>query len=84
MLEQLDTIYRQALEELNGITVKDSLQEWERRYLGKKGSVTAALQAMKELPKEFNYRIIEIIPDRLKYGNPLEGIYWTHWQRKGE
>lgn len=38
---------------------------------------------MKELPKEFNYRIIEIIPDRLKYGNPLEGIYWTYWHRKG-
>jgi phenylalanyl-tRNA synthetase alpha chain len=52
MLEQLDTIYRQALGELNGITVKDSLQDWERRYLGKKGAVTAALQAMKELPKE--------------------------------
>ena len=39
---------------------------------------------MKALPAQFNYRIIEIIPDRLKYGNPLEGIYWTHWQRKGE
>jgi len=37
---------------------------------------------MKELPSAFNYRIIEITPDRLKYGNPREGIYWTHWQRK--
>jgi len=36
---------------------------------------------MKDLPAEFNYRIIEIIPERLKYGNPLEGIYWTHWKR---
>jgi hypothetical protein len=36
---------------------------------------------MKDLPSQFNYRIIEILPERLKYGNPQEGIYWTHWQR---
>ncbi|MCX8043010.1 MAG: pyridoxamine 5'-phosphate oxidase family protein [Desulfobacterota bacterium] len=36
---------------------------------------------MKELPAAFNYRIIEITPDRLKYGNPREGIYWVHWQK---
>lgn len=64
MLDQLDTIYRQALEELKGITIKESLQDWERRYLGKKGSVTAALQAMKELPKDeraaFGKRINEV------------------------
>ena len=39
---------------------------------------------MNTLPAEFNYRIIEIIPNRLKYGNPSAGIYWTHWQRTGE
>ena len=46
----------------------------------KVGNVMKKL-GMKTLPAEFNYRIIEIIPDRLKYGNPMEGIYWTHWQR---
>jgi len=39
---------------------------------------------IKTLSAAFNYRIIEIMPERLKYGNPSEGIYWTHWQRKGE
>lgn len=44
------------------------------------GSVLKKL-GMKDLPSQFNYRIIEILPERLKYGNPQEGIYWTHWQR---
>jgi hypothetical protein len=38
---------------------------------------------VKELPSSHNYRIIEIIPDIIKYGNPKEGIYWTKWYRKG-
>jgi hypothetical protein len=38
---------------------------------------------LKELPSGHNYRIIEIVPDTIKYGNPLEGIYWTKWYRKG-
>jgi nitroimidazol reductase NimA-like FMN-containing flavoprotein (pyridoxamine 5'-phosphate oxidase superfamily) len=36
---------------------------------------------MKELPPQFNYRIIEVTPDRIKYGNPREGIFRTTWQR---
>jgi phenylalanyl-tRNA synthetase alpha chain len=64
MLEQLDTIYRQALDELDGLSARDGLQEWERHYLGKKGAVTAALQAMREMPKEeraaFGKRINEV------------------------
>lgn len=52
MADQLDTIYAQALEELNQITHGDALQEWERHYLGKKGSITLALRGMSELPKE--------------------------------
>ena len=38
---------------------------------------------VKELPSSHNYRIIEIIPDIIKYANPKEGIYWTKWYRKG-
>jgi phenylalanyl-tRNA synthetase alpha chain len=52
MLEQLDTIYQQALDELDGIKDSDTLQAWERRYLGKKGEVTLALRSMGSLPKE--------------------------------
>jgi len=67
MLEQLDAIYRQALHDLDGLDLKDALQEWERRILGKKGAVTLALQAMKDLPKDeraaFGKRINEIKND---------------------
>jgi hypothetical protein len=30
----------------------------------------------------FNYRIIEIIPDKIKYGNPREGVFQVTWKRK--
>ena len=38
---------------------------------------------VKELPSGHSYRIIEIIPDIIKYGNPKAGVYWTKWYRKG-
>jgi phenylalanyl-tRNA synthetase alpha chain len=64
MLEQLETTYRQALTELDHVIDQIALQEWERRYLGKKGAVTLALQTMKDLPKEqradFGKRINEV------------------------
>ena len=31
---------------------------------------------------QFNYRIIEIIPDKIKYGNPREGVFQVTWGRK--
>ena len=37
---------------------------------------------MKELPPQFNYRVIEIAPDRINYGNLKEGIYHITWRRK--
>ncbi len=52
MLEQLESTYTQALEELEKITHSDALHEWERRYLGKKGAVTLALRATGQLPKD--------------------------------
>jgi phenylalanyl-tRNA synthetase alpha chain len=52
MLEQLDSIYRQALAGLNGLTDGEALAEWQRRYLGKKGEVTLLLRATGTLPKE--------------------------------
>ena len=52
MLEQLESTYTQALEELEQIASSEALQEWERRYLGKKGAVTLALRSTGQLPKE--------------------------------
>jgi phenylalanyl-tRNA synthetase alpha chain len=52
MLEQLESTYRQALAELNNVRDSSSLAEWERRYLGKKGSITLALRSTGQLPPE--------------------------------
>jgi phenylalanyl-tRNA synthetase alpha chain len=66
-LERLDTLYTQALSELESLTTQDTLKDWERRYLGKKGEVTSALRVMAELPKEerasFGKRINDIKND---------------------
>ena len=37
---------------------------------------------MKELPSQFNYRVIEITPDKMNYGNLREGVYHVTWSRK--
>ncbi len=36
---------------------------------------------MKQLPPQIVYRIIEIKPDRIKYGNPREGVFRVTWSR---
>jgi nitroimidazol reductase NimA-like FMN-containing flavoprotein (pyridoxamine 5'-phosphate oxidase superfamily) len=38
---------------------------------------------VKELPAGHSYRVVEIAPDIIRYGNPQEGVYWTKWYRKG-
>ena len=52
MLEQLETLYKEALEKIENITSPDALQEWESSYIGKKGSVTLMLRSTGQLPKE--------------------------------
>ena len=37
---------------------------------------------IKNLLPHFNYRIIEIIPDKIKYGNPREGVFQITWVGK--
>lgn len=36
MLEQLETLYKEALEKIGNITTAEVLQEWESTYIGKK------------------------------------------------
>ncbi len=52
MLEQLETLYKEALEKIEIITSAEALQEWESTYIGKKGSVTLMLRGTGQLPKE--------------------------------
>jgi hypothetical protein len=57
----------------NPIQFKDALKKMKlTRVLKKLG--------MQELP-DLNFRIIEITPDRIKYGNPREGVYKVTWER---
>lgn len=50
----------------------------------KKMKVYESLKKMgqNELPPQINFRVIEIIPDRMKYGNVREGVYSVTWERK--
>jgi phenylalanyl-tRNA synthetase alpha chain len=52
MLDQLDTLYRQALDELGGVDDGGALADWNRRYLGQKGEITLLLRSIGALPKE--------------------------------
>ncbi|MEZ4669961.1 MAG: phenylalanine--tRNA ligase subunit alpha [Anaerolineae bacterium] len=52
MLEQLETLYKEALAELEGVKSTETLHDWEIKYLGKKGSVTLMLRSTGQLPKE--------------------------------
>ncbi len=52
MLEQLETIYRQALQELQATADSEALKAWQRHYLGKKGALKLLLRQMGQLPKE--------------------------------
>ncbi len=52
MLEQLENIYQQALQELEGINTADALKAWEIRFTGKKGQVTSMLRQTGQMPPE--------------------------------
>ena len=50
----------------------------------KKMKVLQSLQQLgvTSLPPQFNYRIIEITPDRMTYGNLREGVFNVTWMSK--
>jgi phenylalanyl-tRNA synthetase alpha chain len=52
MLEQLETHYRSARQELEAITSSDALHAWEVQYLGRKGVITELLRSTGKLPQE--------------------------------
>lgn len=52
MLEHLETLYKQALDELGAIRASGTLEEWERQYIGRKGEVTLLLRQTGQLPPE--------------------------------
>jgi phenylalanyl-tRNA synthetase alpha chain len=52
MLEQLESHYQQAQQELAAITDSETLRGWEIRYLGRKGLITEMLRSTGKLPQE--------------------------------
>jgi len=50
----------------------------------KKMKVFESLKKMgqKELPPQINFRIIEITPTKMKYGNVREGVFKVTWEKK--
>jgi phenylalanyl-tRNA synthetase alpha chain len=50
--DELLKLRDQALDELKGITDSSGIENLQRRYLGRKGSVTLLLKRLPELPKE--------------------------------
>jgi nitroimidazol reductase NimA-like FMN-containing flavoprotein (pyridoxamine 5'-phosphate oxidase superfamily) len=64
-----------------------SIRENPRQFKAalKKMNIFDSLKSLgiKELSPEFNYRIIEITPDTIKYVNPREGVFRVTWKRRG-
>lgn len=53
MLEQLESLYHQASGELQAITERAALADWENRYLdSRKGSIMQLVRSVGSLPKE--------------------------------
>lgn len=52
MLQQLETLQQDALNEVETIRDSDTLHEWENKYLGGKGQITALLRSIGGMPKE--------------------------------
>src|SRR3972149_10962503 len=67
MLQQLETLYAEALKSIGAVVAADDLQTWETRYIGRKGAVTALVRSVSELPREeraaFGKRANEIKDD---------------------
>ncbi|HVO44642.1 MAG TPA: phenylalanine--tRNA ligase subunit alpha [Aggregatilineales bacterium] len=52
MLQQLESLYADALKAIDTITETAALNEWEATYTGRKGELTSLLRSVGQLPKE--------------------------------
>jgi phenylalanyl-tRNA synthetase alpha chain len=52
MIDRLAGLVGEAMQELGAVADRDALEAWNRSYLGRKGSLTAMLRSVGELPKE--------------------------------
>jgi phenylalanyl-tRNA synthetase alpha chain len=52
MLDKLEALHKEAQASLEAVNDSATLQEWESKYLGKKGAVTEIMRSVGALPKE--------------------------------
>ena len=62
--------------------MKDNPRRFKAALKKMKAYTTMKKAGMKELPPQFNYKIIEITPDKINYGNLKAGVYHVTWSRK--
>ena len=52
MLQQLETLYKEARQSIESINEAETLSAWEPRYIGRKGAITLLLRSVGQLPKD--------------------------------
>jgi len=52
MLQQLESLYQDALKTIEDVKDTEALQAWENKYTGRKGEVTTLVRSVGQLPKE--------------------------------
>ncbi len=52
MLQQLETLYTEALKSIQDVTDAGALQAWDNKFIGRKGEVTTLVRSVGQLPKE--------------------------------
>ncbi|MCC7447850.1 MAG: phenylalanine--tRNA ligase subunit alpha [Anaerolineae bacterium] len=52
MLQQLESLYQDALKTIEAVKDTEALQAWENKYTGRKGEVTTLVRSVGQLPKE--------------------------------
>ena len=52
LLDELQALLQQAKDELSSVDAAETLEAWRIKYLGAKGAVKAAMQRLKEVPRE--------------------------------
>src|SRR5258708_38290241 len=67
MLQQLETLYNEALGALQNVGNAETLNNWENKFIGRKGEITLLLRSVGQLPKgqraDFGKRANEIKND---------------------
>lgn len=52
MLDQLETLYRDAQQSLESVVNANALETWENKYIGRKGEITNLLRSVGQLPAD--------------------------------